>query len=49
MNENNPNALPLRCLYPESETSYNQENLIEALNRQYDGYDEINKVMWLLK
>ncbi|WP_423128354.1 SusD/RagB family nutrient-binding outer membrane lipoprotein [Gaoshiqia sp. Z1-71] len=49
LNENNKNALPVRWLYPGSETSYNRENLEEALNRQYDGYDEINKLMWLLK
>lgn len=49
LNENNVNAIPVRWLYPSSETNYNRENLIEALNRQYDGYDEINKVMWLLK
>lgn len=41
--------IPLRYLYPTSETSYNIDNLTEALNRQYDGYDEVNKVMWLLK
>ncbi len=49
LNENNKNGLPLRWLYPGSETSYNRQNLVDALNRQYDGYDEINKVMWLLK
>ena len=49
MNENNTSAIPMRCLYPGSETSYNRENLIVALDRQYDGYDEINKIMWLLK
>lgn len=49
LNENNPNAIPMRCLYPGSESSYNRTSLIEALNRQYDGYDEINKIMWLLK
>jgi hypothetical protein len=49
MNENNTSAIPMRCLYPGSETSYNRENLIIALDRQYDGYDEINKIMWLLK
>ncbi len=49
LNENNKDAVPLRWLYPSSETNYNRENLIEALNNQYDGYDEINKVMWLLK
>lgn len=49
LNENNPGGIPMRWLYPGSETDYNRENLIDALNRQYDGYDEINKLMWLLK
>jgi len=49
MNENNTSAIPMRCLYPGSETSYNRENLIIALDRQYEGYDEINKMMWLLQ
>ena len=49
LNENNTSAIPMRCLYPGSEASYNRQNLIDALNRQYDGYDEINKIMWLLK
>lgn len=49
LNENKPDAIPMRCLYPGSESNYNRINLIDALNRQYDGYDEINKLMWLLK
>lgn len=49
LNENNTGAIPMRSLYPSSETNYNRQNLTEALNRQYDGYDEINKIMWLLK
>ena len=49
LNENNVNAIPMRWLYPNSETNYNRENLIVALDRQYEGYDEINKIMWLLK
>lgn len=49
LNENNVNAIPMRWLYPSSETDYNRENLIIALDRQYNGYDEINKLMWLLK
>ena len=49
MNENNKEAIPMRWLYPSSETNYNHENLIEALERQYEGYDDINKLMWLLK
>ncbi len=49
LNENNKSGIPMRWLYPASETNYNRENLIEALDRQYDGYDEVNKLMWLLK
>lgn len=49
LNENKKDAIPMRWLYPSSETNYNRENLIKALNRQFDGYDEINKQMWLLK
>lgn len=49
LNENNPEGVPMRWMYPGSESDYNRENLIEALERQYEGYDEINKLMWLLK
>ena len=49
LNDNNKDGIPMRWLYPSSETNYNRENLIEALNSQYDGYDEINKLMWVLK
>ena len=49
LNENNKNGIPMRWLYPSSETNYNRENLTEALDRQYEGYDDINKLMWLLK
>lgn len=49
LNENNKNGIPMRWLYPSSETNYNRENLIEALDRQYEGFDEVNKLMWLLK
>jgi len=49
LNLNNPNAIPMRWLYPTSETDYNRANLIEALKNQYDGTDEINKLMWVLK
>jgi hypothetical protein len=49
LNENNLTGHPMRWLYPEAEKTYNRENLIEALERQYDGADEINKLMWILK
>lgn len=49
LNINKTNAVPVRWLYPSSEGNYNRANLEEALQRQYEGVDEINKVMWLLK
>lgn len=48
LNANNVNAIPMRWQYPDSETEYNRANLIIALDRQFTGYDEINKLMWLL-
>jgi hypothetical protein len=39
----------VRWLYPGSELNYNKANLIDALNRQYGGVDDINNKMWLLK
>lgn len=48
LNVNNPAGVPMRYLYPSSELTYNSDNLMEALNRQFEGYDEINKIMWLL-
>jgi hypothetical protein len=41
--------MPMRWLYPSSETDYNRENLEEALDRQFDGYDEVNNLMWILR
>jgi len=49
LNQNNVNGFPMRWLYPTSETNTNRDNLVEALNRQFDGYDEVNKIMWILK
>lgn len=49
LNENKKDAIPVRWLYPGTESTYNRDNLLEALNRQYGGVDEVNKVMWLLQ
>ena len=49
LNQNDVNSIPKRWLYPNSETNTNRENLIQALNNQYEGFDEVNKVMWILK
>lgn len=44
-----PTKIPVRWLYPDAEYSYNKENVEEAVKKQYDGVDEVNKLMWLLK
>lgn len=49
LNFNAPDKLPVRWQYPDSEISYNKENVEEAIQRQYDGSDEVNKLMWILK
>lgn len=41
--------MPLRRMYPEAETTLNYKNLQEAIERQYDGVDDVNKIMWILK
>lgn len=49
LNFNAPDKIPVRWQYPDSEFSYNRENVEEAIQRQYDGADEVNKLMWILK
>lgn len=49
-NENVPaDRLPIRWMYPSDEVNYNSENVTEAINRQYNGNDNVNERMWLLK
>jgi hypothetical protein len=45
---NNGGAIPLRWKYPQSEFQNNSTNVKEALTRQYQGTDDINKKMWIL-
>ncbi|WP_160711630.1 SusD/RagB family nutrient-binding outer membrane lipoprotein [Chitinophaga solisilvae] len=40
---------PVRWMYPGDELSYNNENLVEAIKRQYGASDDVNGIMWLLK
>lgn len=44
-----PTKIPVRWLYPDSEFSYNKQNVEDAIERQYGGIDEVNQVMWMLK
>lgn len=41
--------IPTRWMYPENEYSQNRVNIEEALTRQFNGSDNPNNVMWLLK
>lgn len=43
------NQLPTRWRYRGAEYSSNNKNLNDALKRQYDGLDENNGIMWILK
>ena len=45
----NGGQVPKRWMYPQSELDYNYENVSAAINRQYEGNDNVNGVMWLLK
>lgn len=41
--------IPVRWMYPTREFDYNRENVEEAVERQYGGVDDINKLMWILR
>ena len=43
------NKIPTRWMYPEAEFSYNPDNANEAVQRQYNGSDDVNKLMWILQ
>ena len=44
-----PNKLPARWMYPQDELDYNRENLQSAIDSQYGGTDDYNKLMWILQ
>ncbi|MBI9064399.1 MAG: SusD/RagB family nutrient-binding outer membrane lipoprotein [Marinilabiliaceae bacterium] len=48
MNTGYEDQIPVRWMYPQSETDANKENVEEAIKRQY-GEDNVNAKMWLLK
>jgi len=45
----NGGLVPKRWMYPQEELDNNFVNVAEAINRQYEGNDNINGVMWLLQ
>jgi hypothetical protein len=44
----NGGQVPKRWMYPQDELDYNFENVAEAINRQFNGNDNVNGIMWLL-
>lgn len=45
----NGGQVPKRWMYPQDELDNNFDNVAEAINRQYEGNDNINGVMWMLQ
>ena len=45
----NDGQVPTRWMYPESELNLNESNVVEAIQRQYGGNDNINGEMWILQ
>lgn len=41
--------IPVRWMYPIREFDYNQQNLKDAVDRQFGGLDDNNQIMWILK
>jgi hypothetical protein len=46
-NQLNNGMVPNRWMYPEDENNTNQENLLEAIQRQFQGNDSINGEIWI--
>ncbi|MFI2743306.1 SusD/RagB family nutrient-binding outer membrane lipoprotein [Zhouia sp. PK063] len=46
---NNGGKIPMRFKYPQSEFQNNEANVNAALTSQYNGTDDINGKMWLIK
>ena len=45
----NDQQVPKRWLYPQNEYNVNKANVDAAVQKQYNGNDDINGVMWLLQ
>jgi len=44
-----PSKIPVRWMYPSNELSYNRQNVEEAIYNQFNGNDNVNELMWILK
>ena len=43
------NKIPVRWMYPQDEINYNKDNYKGAISSQYNGVDDVNGIMWLIK
>ena len=41
--------IPMRWLYPQNEINYNKQQMDIALQNQWNGVDNINNIMWIIK
>ena len=41
--------IPVRWMYPQNEYDHNLENVGNAVQRQYNGNDDTNELMWMIK
>lgn len=41
--------MPVRFMYPTGELNNNSDNVNEAIQRQFNGNDDVNELMWILK
>jgi hypothetical protein len=41
--------IPVRWMYDTREYQYNRENVTEAVQRQFNGNDDVNELTWILK
>lgn len=49
-NQNIDNTkMPMRWMYPSSEYGYNSENVTAAVDRQWQGKDDVNQLIWVLQ
>ena len=44
-----PDKIPVRWMYSSEEYQYNRDNVLEAVQRQFNGNDDVNELMWILK
>jgi hypothetical protein len=44
-----PDKIPVRWMYDQREYDLNKENVEEAVRRQFNGNDNVNELIWMLK